>query len=91
MKLWARLLYKVNPDNYVMWDLAAKTKAALMVVVGTKDPFISVDEAQRIVEAARKAGVPAELFVVDGVGHVETVKHPEYIEKIAAFIEENLS
>lgn len=91
MKLWARLLYKVNPNNYVMWDLAAETKAALMVVVGSKDPLISVDEAKRIVKAAKGAGAPAELFVVDDVGHVETVKHPEYIEKIAAFIEENLA
>jgi len=91
MKLWARLLYNVNPDNYIMWVLAARTRAALMVVVGTKDPFISVGEAQHIVEAARKAGVQAELFIINDVGHVETINHPEYIEKIAAFIEENLS
>lgn len=90
VKMWGRLLYGFNPDEYVMQRLAEKSKAHLMVVVGTRDVFITVDEAERIVEAARRAGKDAELFVVEGAEHVRAVEHPEYVDKISSFIEKHL-
>lgn len=90
VKMWGGLLYGFNPDEYVMWKLAEKSKAHLMVVVGTKDVFITVDEAKKIVEAARKAGKDAELFIVEGAEHVKTVEHPEYVDRISSFIEKHL-
>lgn len=86
LEAWARIIYRVNPREYVMWDLAARGRAHILVVVGTEDPLVTVEEAERIAGAARRAGRDGEVYVVEGVGHVETVRDPRYLDVVEGFI-----
>lgn len=90
LEAWARILYGVKPSDYVMWRLAEHSNAHLLVVVGSEDPLVTVEEAERIAAAARKAGRDGEAHVVEGVGHVETVKDPGYIDLVEGFIARHL-
>lgn len=61
----------------------------LLIEVGTRE--ILLDDAIRVAEAARKAGVPVELFVGEGLTHVWPL-HPhlpeagESVARIARFV-----
>jgi dipeptidyl aminopeptidase/acylaminoacyl peptidase len=57
-------LTKISPSNN-----AQKIKAPLLVVQGRNDPRVPYTEAEQIVAAARKNGVPVWYLLADNEGH----------------------
>jgi len=57
-------LSKISPVNN-----ADKIKAPLFVVQGKNDPRVPYSEAEQIVAAARKNGVPVWYLLADNEGH----------------------
>ena len=57
-------LTRISPVNN-----AQKIKAPLLVVQGKNDPRVPYTEAEQIVAAARKNGVPVWYLLADNEGH----------------------
>jgi len=57
-------LTRVSPVNN-----AGKIKAPLLVVQGRNDPRVPYTEAEQIVAAARRNGVPVWYLLADNEGH----------------------
>ena len=53
-----------DPVNYLDAD-----DAPLLIVHGTQDPLVPLSQSVYLYEAAKKAGVPCELIVLEGAGH----------------------
>ena len=58
------LASEASPINHVSGD-----DAPFLVVHGTADPLVHLDQASRFVDALKRAGVEAELVEVEGAGH----------------------
>lgn len=54
----------LSPIRYV-----TKDAAPLMLVIGTKDPWLPVRQAQVMGEALEKQGVATEVVLIEGAGH----------------------
>ncbi|MDP3448229.1 MAG: prolyl oligopeptidase family serine peptidase, partial [Eubacteriales bacterium] len=59
-----KFLERMNPER----SLSAKTPPHL-ILHGTVDEMVDVRESERYYEALVKAGVPAELYLLEGAGH----------------------
>jgi pimeloyl-ACP methyl ester carboxylesterase len=54
----------------------------LLIVHGDQDPFLPVDHAEQLYEAARE---PRELWLESGYGHAESAATPDLIRRIAGW------
>lgn len=70
-----------QPERYVE-KLASRP---LLLIHGTADAMIPVSECKRLHEAA---GPRSQLWLVDNAGHLETMQHPDYKERLRRFFEE---
>jgi pimeloyl-ACP methyl ester carboxylesterase len=63
---------------------------ALFLIHGEHDPYVSVDDVQRLYE---KAGEPKELWIAPGAGHrrVDEVYPDEYRERVLGFFDRYLT
>jgi pimeloyl-ACP methyl ester carboxylesterase len=68
-----------NPEEYI-----ARVRCPILLIHGTHDEMIPLSEAQQLEKAA---GGNAALWAVDNVGHVETIEHPAYRERLQKFFE----
>ncbi len=59
-------------------DLVASLEVPLLVTVGDRDPFISVEEARGIAESAPKG----RLHVFEGCGHLPSMQRPEEFNRL---------
>jgi fermentation-respiration switch protein FrsA (DUF1100 family) len=61
----------------------------LLLIHGENDPYVSVDDAQRLYE---RAGEPKELWIARGAGHrrVDEAYPQEYRERVVAFFDKYL-
>jgi dipeptidyl aminopeptidase/acylaminoacyl peptidase len=62
------MINPVNGANKAM-VLTRITAAPALLFHGEKDANVPLQQSQRMVDALKKAGVPAELMVKRGVGH----------------------
>ena len=63
----------------------------MMVVHGTADPLVHLDQSRDFVAAVRAAGATAELVEVDGAGHAsEAFWTPALEQRYAAFLDRHL-
>lgn len=69
-----------NPEE-VIGSLSGCT---LLLIHGTADSMIPCSESERLREAA---GKKAQLWLVDGMGHLQALGHPEYRERLRRFLE----
>ena len=64
----------------------------VLVVHGTADEIVPVHHAERIVDAARSAGVPVEQILLDGARHNDAPEmHPAMTDGMAAFFASHLA
>jgi fermentation-respiration switch protein FrsA (DUF1100 family) len=62
----------------------------LLIIHGEEDPYVSVEDVQRLYDAA---GEPKELWIAPGAGHrrVDQVYPDEYRERVLRFFGRYLS
>ncbi|MGB8166183.1 MAG: prolyl oligopeptidase family serine peptidase [Chthoniobacteraceae bacterium] len=61
MKLVSHLLFTAT--------LFAKRAAPMLIVQGTKDPLVPLDQSRRLADRLNAAGAEVTLNVVEGAGH----------------------
>ena len=68
-------------------DLAPKVTCATLIVHGTNDPLVPIDEARRLADALAS---PPRWFDVEGAGHINVIAvgGEALIDHIAAFLDE---
>ena len=77
----ASALYQVSKDD-----------AAFLILHGSKDPMVPLDQSQRLNEALQAAGVSTTLVVLDGAGHGgKEFATPEMQEKMRIFLKAQLT
>jgi acetyl esterase/lipase len=77
------LAREASPVTYVSAD-----DAKFLVVHGTKDPLVPMRQAETLVEALKKAGVPTTFVVMQGGGH--GIRGPEITERVHTFLDKSL-
>ena len=79
-------LASMNPERY----LSAQTPPHLLLH-GTADEMVDVRESERYYDALTQAGVPAELYLLEGAGHCDQAfSQPEIQRIILDFFERHL-
>jgi acetyl esterase/lipase len=77
---------KSNPITF-----ATKDDAPVLMLHGDADPLVPLGQSEILLDALKKAGVPAELVVIKGGGHGGAgFATPENREKIEAFFARHL-
>lgn len=72
---------RASPLSYV-----TKDDAPILIVHGDNDPLVPLAQSEIFREALKKAGVPAELYVVKGGGH-GGFQDPEVDGRVRAFFD----
>lgn len=67
-----------------------KDDAPFIILHGTKDPLVPVEQSQLFHEALKKGGVESTLIVVENAGHDGRVFTPDSLNKVGAFFEKHL-
>ncbi len=72
-------------------DYADKVKKPLLIIAGSKDPLVKVEEAKEFYERNKKVNPHVEIWITEGA-HVRSVKVDEnkYREKVLDFIAKNM-
>jgi pimeloyl-ACP methyl ester carboxylesterase len=65
-----------RPDST---DLIRETDAKVLVARGAEDPFLSVEDAQAITEAARRSGL---FYTFYGCGHLPSLERPQEFKEL---------
>lgn len=71
----------------------SKNCAPLLLVHGDKDELVPYDQATSMIEACKKAGVPAQLFTLHNAGHgggADKEESEASIKALAEFLDKNL-
>ncbi|MBY0527735.1 MAG: lysophospholipase [Gemmataceae bacterium] len=71
-----------NPDE----SIGKLSNCPIFLIHGTEDNMIPSTESERLREAA---GANARLWLVDGMGHLQALGHPEYRERLRQFFEKD--
>jgi len=79
----------VNGSELVLYRYAPGLKnRKVMIIAGTRDDLVDIDEVKRFVEEARKAGGEVELWVTDSKHVASITDNPsEYGERVLGFLE----
>ncbi len=77
----------IGVDDLKPIEQLAKVKGAVMIVAGSNDKHTTLAESKRMFEEANE---PKELWVVEGVGHIDFdgVDKEEYKERVLFFLGE---
>lgn len=67
---------------------ASRTSAPLLIVHGSEDTVVPINQAELLDEALRRAGADVVYLRLNGAGH--SVGHPEYSARRALFLEKHL-
>ena len=69
----------------------AKENPPFLILHGTNDKLVPVDQSRRFYDALKKVGVDAEMVIVEGVGHDPgAFATPELLKKISDFFNKNV-
>lgn len=60
----------------------------VLIVHGTADGIVPVRHAHLLADAAARSGVPVELLILDGVGHLTLPREPGVASRVGAFLHE---
>jgi acetyl esterase/lipase len=69
-----------NPETYRLASPishANKNNPPILIIHGTRDDAVSVDQSRHFAEALEKAGAPYQLIVVEGAGHSFDLQPPQ--------------
>jgi pimeloyl-ACP methyl ester carboxylesterase len=69
-----------NPEEYI-----AGVRCPILLIHGAADAMIPASESQRLDEIAGKS---SRLWIVDNLGHLQTMGHPDYRSRLQKFFEE---
>ncbi len=83
LRFWASLISGDDLSNVVPEEDAAKLNRPLLIIHGTADHTVPVSEAGQL---RMHAGGMAQLFLVPGAGHLETIGHPDYSRLVGDFL-----
>lgn len=62
-----------------------------LLMHGSADPVVPLDQSQQLAEALKKAGVPVELVVLDKASHCDSqFLQPATLNQVAAFFDKSL-
>ena len=70
-----------NPEDYV----SRSAICPVLLIHGAADDMIPPTEAQRLQTAV---GPQAQLWLVEGAGHLQAMGHPDYRERLRRFLED---
>ncbi len=77
----ASALYQVSKDD-----------PPFLIIHGSEDPGVPVDQSRRLHEALREAGVESELMIVEGAGHGgKEFNEDAVLDKVTGFFKNNLT
>ena len=86
----SRKLELAKRASPVTW--ATKEAAPTLIMQGTKDPLVPLDQSQRLADRLKAAGAEVVLDVIDGAGHGgPQFTTPEKLAEIADFIGRHLA
>lgn len=76
-------------DRYPTIDLIEEIESPLLVVAGSEDTIVPLDQSRRVFEAA---GEPGQLVIIDGARHndLSLLAGGEMIRQMVQFLEEKL-
>lgn len=83
VRCWALLLTGNDYSSAAPEEDVARLGRPLLVIHGTADGTVPVSEVEHLVAAA---GGKAQVFLVEGAGHMRTIGHPEYSKRVGAFL-----
>jgi acetyl esterase/lipase len=61
-----------------------------LIIHGTEDKLVSVDQSTRFYDALKKAGIEADIIIMEGVGHDTGIATPETMKKVTEFFDKNV-
>jgi acetyl esterase/lipase len=74
----------------VTW--ATKEAAPMLIMQGTKDPLVPLDQSQRLADRLKSVGADVTLDVIDGAGHGgPQFTTPEKLGLLLGFLEQHLA
>lgn len=82
----ARRDYPIVPDWVLKYPLASdaiigQVRSPIFIAHGTADALIPLEQSRRLASLAR---TPAQLLEVEGAGHNDIHRYPEYLDGLAA-------
>lgn len=81
------MVRSADPITYV--DMA---DPAVLILHGTKDPLVPINQSELLRDALRQAGLQHELIPIEGAGHGgQQFNSPEIRQKIEQFLKSNLA
>ena len=84
-RFWGWVFSGVDVAQHNPEDDIARVGCPILLIHGTADNMIPATESLRLHESA---GKNAQLWMVEDVGHLQTVGHPSYRERLQKFFEE---
>jgi dipeptidyl aminopeptidase/acylaminoacyl peptidase len=73
----------------VTW--ATKDAAPLLIMQGTKDPLVPLDQSQRLADKLKAVGADVTLDIIEGAGHGGAqFSTPEKLKLIVDFLAKHL-
>lgn len=80
------LAKRASPVTWV-----TKSAAPMLIMQGTKDPLVPLDQSQRLYDKLKAAGADATLEVIDGAGHGgPEFTSPERLKLMGEFVAKHL-
>jgi acetyl esterase/lipase len=67
-----------------------KDDAPFIILHGTKDPLVPVEQSQLMHDELKKGGVESTLIVIEGAGHDGKVFTPDSLKRVEAFFDKHL-
>lgn len=85
---YMRLRFRLDFDVIAPVNNISQTNAAILLIHGEKDETIPLAQGQALAEAGNSART--SLWIVPGMGHSNCHDHPQFWEKVSAFLKETL-
>ncbi len=93
LSFWLDGTRKDKPENYKNASptaFASKDSPPMFFFNGTKDVLVPVNRTKPLVDELKKHGVDAELYEIDGAGHIQAARNNEALAKSWQFFDKHL-
>ncbi len=85
---YMRLRFGLDFDRIAPMNNIGQAEAHIFLIHGEKDETIPLEQAQALAAAGREGKV--QLWIVPGKGHSDCHTHPQFWEKVQAFLDRTL-
>lgn len=85
---YMRLRFGLDFDAIAPVNNIPRSRAAILLVHGERDETISMEQAEALLQAGDSKRV--QLWLVPGKGHSDCHTHPEFWERVSAFLQDHL-